>query len=135
LYDDTNPEHVLSTETSEISACAKGNSGIAYVMMARRLGYWRGTTPSGVTVTRFYAETYSSEDYANNYLVYWEADPSIGRPMLNIGPANTEAAVEAAVSAVCSRIAGNTYMGIYSGREVDATKLRWIESALDRCVS
>jgi len=61
LYDDTNPEHNPATETSEISACAKGNTGIGYVMMARRLGYWRRTSPAGVTVTRFYAETYSSE--------------------------------------------------------------------------
>jgi hypothetical protein len=136
LYDDTNPEHnPAGTESAEITACAKGNNGLGYVMMARRHDQWRRTQPAGVTVTRFYAETYSGESQTNDFLSKWEANPSIGRPMLNIGPAATEAAVESAISAVCTRIAADTYMGVYSSREIHDNKLHWINVALNRCVA
>ena len=86
VYDDTSPLHDLRTETSRITSSASGRS-YGYDFMARRNGAWRRLDLNGV-VTRFFAETYSSDSTVNDYWSYWVANPRIGRPMINVGPAS-----------------------------------------------
>lgn|GEM_PF-6935840 len=132
VYDDTSPLHDLSTETSRILNCAAGRSS-GYKFMARRNGAWRKLNPNGV-VTRFYAETYSSDSTVNDYWSAWTANTGIGRPMINVGPASN-ATAQSVTEFVCRSVSSGTYIGIYSSSEVSPNngKLNAIQNGLNAC--
>ena len=134
VYDDTSPLHDLRTETSRITSSASGRS-YGYDFMARRNGAWRRLDLNGV-VTRFFAETYSSDSTVNDYWSYWVANPRIGRPMINVGPASN-ATVRAVTERVCRSVASSTYIGIYSSSEVSLRnrKLTAIQNGLNACTA
>jgi hypothetical protein len=134
VYDDTSPLHNLGIETSRITSCASGRS-YGYEFMARRNGAWRKLNPNGV-VTRFFAETYSSNSTVNDYWSYWVANPGIGRPMINVGPASN-ATARSETEKVCRSVSSNTYIGIYSSSAVSPGngKLTAIQNGLNACTT
>lgn len=134
VYDDTSPLHDLSTENSLILSCAAGHSS-GYEFMARRNGAWRKLNPNGV-VTRFYAETYSSDSAVNDYWSAWTANTGIGRPMINVGPASN-ATAQSVTEMVCRSVSSGTYIGIYASSEVSTAngKLNAIQTALNACTT
>lgn len=136
LYDDTSPRHALRAERSKIAGCAAGRGGLAYEAMARRNGAWRRAAPAGVRITRFYAETYSGEGAVDDYLRLWAAHPSVGRPVINIGPASP-GTTYASVFHLCRSVRSGTYIGIYSKTRVSPAngKLTQVQNALNACTS
>jgi hypothetical protein len=103
--------------------------------MARRNGAWRRATPAGVRITRFYAETYSGESAVDDYFRLW-AKPSIGRPVINIGPASP-GTTYSAVFRLCRSVRSGMYIGIYSKTPVSRAngKLTQVQNALNACTS
>jgi hypothetical protein len=139
VYDDTSPEHDLSTENFYIDNTFYGQSGLKYEYMARRTGSRCSTSPCwvqdphGYTITRYYAELYSGDSDIDAYLENWQKNPSIGRPTINVNTLTTQSLVQTYVSQICQLIGSGTYMSIYSDQDVSSTKLGWIDSALDSC--
>lgn len=135
LYDDTSPRHALRTERSKIANCAAGRGGLGYEAMARRNGAWRRAAPAGVRI-RFYAETYSGDGTVDDYFPLWAANPSIGRPLINIGPASP-GTTYSAVLHLCRSVRSGRYIGIYSKTPVSPAngKLAQVQNALDACTS
>jgi hypothetical protein len=136
LYDDTSPRHALRRETAKIASCAAGRGGLAYEAMARRNGAWRRTAPPGVRITRFYAETYSGDRAVDDHFRLWAANPSIGRPVINIGPASP-GTTYSAVFHLCRSVRPGGYIGIYSKTSVSPAngKLTQVQAALNACTS
>lgn len=136
LYDDTSPRHALRTERSKIANCAAGRAGLGYEAMARRNGAWRRAAPAGVQTNRFYAETYSGDTAVDDYFRLWAANPSIGRPVINIGPASP-GTTYSAVFHLCRSVRSGRYIGIYSKTPVSPAngKLTRVENALNACTS
>jgi hypothetical protein len=136
LYDDTSPRHALSTEMSKVAGCAAGHGGLGYEAMARRNGSWRKVAPPGVRITRFYAEVYSGDGAVDDYLSTWAANPSIGRPVINIGPASP-GATYSAVFHLCRSVRSGKYIGIYSKTAVSPAngKLAQVQKALNACTA
>ena len=137
IYDDTSPGHrPASAETSKVAACARGGGPLGYVAMARKNGAWRRTAPRGVKVTRYYAETYTSEGAVDNAFPAWLAKRSVGAPIVNVGHASL-AATYAATYRACRAIPRSTYMGIYSSTPVTAGngKRAEIQKALNACTT
>jgi len=137
IYDDTSPGHQpLSLERSKVAACAAGGGPLGYEAMARRNRSWRRLVPPGVTITRFYAETYSREAAVDDQFPAWLAHRSIGQPIVNIGPA-TPSKTYAAVYRACRAIQPSGYLGVYSSSAVTAAngKLEQLQTALNACTT
>jgi hypothetical protein len=136
LYDDTSPRHALSAERSKIAGCAAGHGGLGYEAMARRNGAWRRVSPPGVRITRFYAEAYSGDGAVDDYLGIWAKNPSVGRPVINIGPASP-GTTYSAVFHLCRSVRSGKYIGVYSKKPVSRAngKLAQVQNALNACTS
>jgi hypothetical protein len=136
LYDDTSPRHAPRRESSKIANCAAGRGGLGYEAMARRNGAWRKAAPAGVRITRFYVETYSGENAVEDYFRLWAANPSIGRPVINIGPASP-GSTYSAVFHLCRSVRSGSYIGIYSKTPVSPAngKLAQVQNALNACTA
>ena len=85
-------------------------------------------------VTRYYAETYTSEASVDNAFPAWLAKRSIGAPIVNVGHASLSATYAATYRA-CRAIPRSTYLGIYSSTPVTAAngKLGQVQKALVAC--
>jgi len=137
IYDDTSPAHrPAGAERRKVAACAHGGGPLGYVAMARKNGAWRRSAPPGVSVNRYYAETYTSEAAVDNAFPAWLAKPSIGAPIVNVGHASLSATY-AAVYRACRAIPRSTYLGIYSSTPVTASngKAGQVQKALNACTS
>jgi hypothetical protein len=71
-----------------------------------------------------------------DYWSAWQADPSIGRPMINIGQASNST-ISSSVLTLCQGVSSGTYIGIYSGTRVDTSngKLTAVQNALNNCTT
>ena len=137
IYDDTNPVHLpLSAEKANVARCAAGGGPLGYEAMYRKSGRWRRVAPARVRITRFYAETYSSEQAVDDYFAAWQANRGIGRPLINVGPASA-GRTYAATYRACRAIGSGTYVGVYSSRPVTAAngKLTAIQKAFKDCTT
>ena len=137
IYDDTSPAHrPARAESVKVAKCASSGGPLGYEAMARKNGVWRRVVPRGVTITRFYAETYSGESTVADYFGAWLARPSIGSPVVNIGPASLSATY-GSIFRACRAIAPGVYMGVYSSRPVTAAngKLTQLQKALNACTT
>ena len=133
-YDDTNPQHDLTTDNNRILQAASGRS-YGYELMAYRNSAWRKLNPNGV-VTRFYAEIYSGEGAVNDYYNVWTSNTAIGRPVINIGPISGSATTSA-VRTMCQEVSSGTYIGIYSSQPVDSSngQLAAVQAGLNDCTT
>jgi hypothetical protein len=72
----------------------------------------------------------------DDYFRFWAANPSIGRPVINIGPASS-ARTYSAVLRECRSVRSGRYIGIYSKTPVSRKggKLTQVRAALNACTS
>ena len=64
------------------------------------------------------------------------SDPTIGRPMINIGRVSNSAAASAVLH-LCQSVSSGTYIGIYSSQPADYGngKLNSVQGALNNCMT
>jgi hypothetical protein len=158
IFDDTSPGSALSTETSRINAC-----GNLYAEFAARRpqngenwcsnhGYsspcWRRNAGTVVSVSRYGAETYSSDNAVSDYWSTWAASgngasPSNSFPTLNIRPDvwnntfNTNV-LASDILFLCNN--GGSTLGIYAGagsgsQTTSQTDVNTISNALNACTT
>ncbi len=136
VYDDTNPfAHNLSTERSRILACAAdGGQGIEYMAYHPGLN-WRRLNPAN-KVSRYFAELYSSEYTVQDGYGAWNANRSIGAPMINLGHINTTE-MKQRVRSLCNTIGNNHWIGFYqtstSPYPLVGARLAAFEQAMNAC--
>ncbi|HEY8078520.1 MAG TPA: hypothetical protein VIF62_30530 [Labilithrix sp.] len=112
-YDDTNPDHVLSQETTFLSQCASGATGIGFEYMAYR-GAWRLLAQPKVVA--YFEELYSSDLAVDDYLAHWDANVNgkATSPMINFGP-NDATKIRTSGLTMCNKVPDGGYFGMYDG--------------------